>query len=557
MRLTSFLFSAAIVFLIVKAVEVAGRIDRPPGAPPEISADQDLTSAVTRLNAEFRRLWDANGVSPAEPADDLTVLRRLSLALFGTIPSLEEIRAFQADTAPDRLNRWTSAMLKDSRFADYFSERLARSLVGVDGGPFIIYRRDRLKSWLATQLRSDAPWSGITEQLIAAEGLWTDSPASNFITVARTDNEVIDVNALAGRTVRTFLGQRIDCAQCHDHPFDPEWKQQDFEGLAAFFCQASVTIGGVTDRPLDGNRQKVVYRVLDPGGEPEDARDVPEAVPFNSEWLPENGGLRHRLAGWVTHPENRRYERAISNRIWGFMLGKPYHEPVDDLPHPEADQQDVLDILGQEFRSRGDRLSVLIRLIAGSDVFRLSSQSDVSDESEWNNRVATWSVFPLIRLRPEQVIGSLFQAGHIRTIDQKSSLIVRVQKFGNENDFLNEYGDMGDDELTQQVGTIPQALLRMNGRFTRELSKVDFLSATSQLLTFSPDNESLIDNCFLACLTRLPSSEEKQYFLARLEKPPEQVTENFDASPPLQPREAVVQDLYWVLFNSPEFSWNH
>lgn len=563
MRFVALLFALSVAFLVLKAVQVAGRVNQIPGPPPAVAQQDQLENAVKRLNDVFHQRWQSTGVPIAEPADDLTVLRRLSLALFGTVPSLEDIRGFEADSQPNRMDRWVVRMLQDSRYSDYFSERLARTLVGVEEGPFIVFRRDRLTSWLAERLREDAPWSDMTRELIAAEGLWTDRPAANFITIARMDDEGLDENKLAGRTVRTFLGQRIDCAQCHDHFFDPTWKQKDFEGLAAFFCQASVSLGGVTDYKTDEQKQKIVYSVTDPGKE--DARIIPEAVPFHSEWLPAEGRLRDRLATWVTHPDNRRFERAIANRIWGFMFGKPLHDPVDDLPHPVDGEEDALDILGREFRSRGDRLSVLIRLIAQSEVFRLSSESTTNDASVYSDQIQEWSVFPLVRLRPEQVIGSLFQAGHIRTIDQNSNPLVRVQKFGNENDFLNEYGDLGDDELLQQVGTIPQALLRMNGRFTAELSKVDLLTAPSQLINFSPDSQALIENCFLACLCRRPAPEEQSYFLNQLESTvevAEQKTKAGDSAPqpeikPTQTRADVVQDLFWTLFNSPEFSWNH
>lgn len=565
MRAIVVLFALSVAFLVFKVVDLAGRIDHRAALPVAVSDDQKLSSAVGRLNAEFQKEWKAEGILVAERADDLSVLRRLSLALFGTVPSLEDIRRFEADDQSDRIDRWVVGMLKDSRYSDYFAERLARSLVGVEGGPFIIYRRDRMTAWLAEQLRKDVSWSEMTIKLISAEGLWTDAPAANFITVARMQDETINVNKLAGRSVRTFLGQRIDCAQCHDHPFDPQWKQQNFEGLAAFFCQASVTVGGVTDKQVGENKQKVVYKIVDPGTEEKDARIVPAAVPFNPEWMPAEGGLRHQIAKWITHKDNRRFERAIANRVWGFMLGKPWHEPVDDLPHPVDGEQDVLDILGQEFRSRGDRLSVLIRLIALSDVFQLSSESAGDDEARYTAQVDAWSVFPLVRLRPEQVIGSLFQAGHVRSIDQNSNLIARAQKFGNENDFMNEYGDMGDDELLQQVGTIPQALLRMNGRFSSELSKAELLTAAGQIISFSPDDAAIVENSYLACLARRPSAEERKYFLELLEMTYEAVAKKRNTEPntpepdpkPNRSQVDVVQDLFWTLFNSPEFSWNH
>lgn len=565
MRTIAVLFAVSVAFLVIKVVQVAGRIDSPPTAPAIVDADQQLDSAVGSLNAEFRRQWQSSELKTTDRADDLSILRRLSLSLFGTVPSLEDIRRFEEDRQPDRIDRWVTNMLQDSRYSDYFAERLARSLVGVEGGPFIIFRRDRLTAWLAEQLRQDASWAEMTKQLIAAEGLWTDSPSANFITVARQDDETINVNKLAGRSVRTFLGQRIDCAQCHDHPFDPQWKQHHFEGLAAFFCQTSVTVGGVTDSRTGEDNKAVVYKVVDPGAEETDARIVPEAVPFNSEWLPVDGGLRHRLADWITHPNNRRFERAIANRVWGYMFGKPLHDPVDDLPHPSEEQHDALDLLGQEFRKRGDRLSVLIRMIALSEAFQLSSESDALDEAAYLAQVDAWSVFPLVRLRPEQIIGSLFQAGHVRTIDQNSNLFARVQKFGNINDFMNEYGDMGDDELLQQVGTIPQALLRMNGRFSSELSKAEFLTAAGQIIAFSPNDESIVENSFLACLARRPTDEERTCFLNLLRPiseadtvPAESNTDQASSEiPAKRTREQVVQDLFWILFNSPEFSWNH
>lgn len=565
MRAAVIIFALLIAALVVKVVQVAGRVEQLAGSPAVVADDQQLGPAVARLNEQFRRQWQAENVQVGDTVADLTVLRRLSLAMFGTVPSLEDIRAFEHDEQPNRIDRWIVKMLQDSRFSDYFAERLARSLVGVEDGPFIVFRRDRMTAWLAAQLRKDVSWSQMTKELIAAEGLWTDRPAANFITVARMEDESLNVNKLAGRTVRTFLGQRIDCAQCHDHPFDPTWKQADFEGLAAFYCQASLSPGGVTDYQTGKDQQEVVYKVVDPGAET--GRGVPSAVPFHPEWLPADGGLRYRLAGWVTHKDNRRFERATANRVWGFMLGKPLHEPVDDLPHPVDGETDALDILGQEFRARGDRLSVLIRMIAMSDVFRLSSESSADNADTYTKQVQAWAVFPLVRLRPEQVIGSLFQAGHVRSIDQNSNPFVRVAKFGNENDFLNEYGDMGDEELLQQVGTIPQALLRMNGRFTAEQSKVDALSAPAQILNFSPDNAAVIDNCYLACLCRFPAVDERAYFLNLLESTTEAAAEKRKANPEppaagpklktTRTRAQVVEDLVWTLYNSPEFSWNH
>ena len=552
------LFSLTILALLVTvALRSAGSVTSALRPPDDLTEIPDLAQPVARLNAWFQNRWRDEQVVPAGPVDELTLFRRLSLALFGAVPSLEEIRTFEQDQQPNRPQRWLTMMLKDARFSDYFADRLARSLVGVEQGPFIIFRRDRLRDWLAEQLQQDASWSQMTRELIAAEGLWTDRPAANFITIARMENEELDENKLAGRTVRTFLGQRMDCAQCHDHPFDEHWKQRDFEGLAAWYCQADVSLAGVSDSPLDKEKQPVVYQVTPPGRETADARVVPPSVPFHQEWVPESGSLRQRLANWITHPDNQRFERAIANRIWGLMFGRPWHTPVDDLPHPDPAAEDALDILGQEFRQHGERLSVLIFMIAMSEPFQRSSASPVESDADYHRQAEAWAVFPLVRLRPEQVIGSLFQAGRIRRVHQDSHPLIRLQKLTFENDFVQEYGDAGEDELTPQAGTISQTLLKMNGRFSRELSKVDLLTGPSEILNLSPDDRSLIDNAFLMCLTRRPSADEQNAFLSQLRGMHH--PDNSTAVAPLtdQQRAEVVEDLFWALFNSPEFAWNH
>ncbi|MEZ6059839.1 MAG: DUF1549 domain-containing protein [Planctomycetaceae bacterium] len=558
MRLLSILAMLVVTGVLYLMVVQAGHITPAAQAPAQLAEADRIDHSVARINAWFRRHWADEGLQPAELADDLTVFRRLSLALHGTVPSLEEIRTFSADSSKDRVERWLTKMLEDSRFGDYFAERLARTIVGTQGGAFVVYRRDRLTDWLGEQLLADRPWPEITRELITAEGLWTDHPASNFITSALVDGEGIDENKLAGKTVRAFLGQRIDCAQCHNHPFDT-WQQQDFEGLAAFFGQARVTPGGAVDRTRE-DEQPVEYEVIDPGSEV--GRLVKPRVPFHDDWLPTTGTRREQLAGWVVHPENRRFERAIANRIWGLMFGRPYHDPVDDLPHPkdgEADP-DLLDILGAEYRANGESLRFLVRMIGESDAFRLRSDAENVEQETYDAMSDHWAVFPVVRLRPEQVIGSMFQAAHVRTIDQNSNLFVRFRRLLNENDFLKEYGDLGEDELLQQTGTIPQALLRMNGKFTRELTQAEAFSAAGQIAQFSPDDESLVTNCFLTCLTRLPAADELRYFagqLAEAANPDGENSADHADDQAAASREETIRDLYWVLFNSPEFSWNH
>lgn len=567
-------FCLVVVGLLFFLIRKAGEADALETAPATLSAEQNIDRSVARVNSWLRQRWSEEGLEPASMADDLTVFRRLSLALHGTVPSLEEIHAFRSDSSNNRIERWLLKMLNDQRFPDYFSARLARVLTGVEAGQFILFRRDMLRAWLGRQLAQDRPWTDVTTELIAGNGLWTSNGATNFITGAFVEGEGLDENKLAGRTVRAFLGQRIDCAQCHDHPFDT-WKQTDFEGLAAWFGQARTTPGGVIDIPMEKDKP-VEYLVVDPGEE--EGRLVVPDVPFHTEWMTPNGSRRQQLASWIIHPENQRFERAIANRIWGLMFGRAWWDPVDDLPHPSAPptdeasgvplDEDLLDVIGSEFRKNGCRLHFLIRLIAESDAFRLSSEVPGADEDLYEHMGDEWARFPLVRLRPEQMIGSMFQAGSVRTIDQNSNLFVRIGRVTNENDFLKQYGDAADDELLQQTGTIPQALLRMNGQFTRSLTETGKQSAAGQIMSFSGDDEKIVDNCFLACLTRLPNSIEKAHFVSELRGPSVKSSQDNNVSVEAadqnqdsdieeeRTRAQIVRDLYWALFNSPGFSWN-
>ncbi|HLQ46041.1 MAG TPA: DUF1549 domain-containing protein, partial [Planctomycetaceae bacterium] len=377
-----YLLPGLVLLAVISLVQFV--IDRPlKGIAVEDAArsSEGVFESAHAVNAYFAKRWANENLTPAKKADELTVLRRITLALMGTVPSLEELRAFEADGGPDRLQRWTARLLHDARFADYFAERLARSFVGVEGGQFIVYRRDRFVAWLREQLQVNRPYPELVREMIAGTGLWTDEPQANFVMAGYTNEQGCNENKLAGRAVRAFLGQRIDCAQCHDHPFD-RWKQNEFAGLAAHFGQVKLTVVGVQEdhrRKFEiEDRQTLEKKVVEP------------AVPFHQEWEPTAGDRRTRLAAWITHPENRRFERAIVNRIWGLLFGRPWIDPVDDLPDPpgeavaapkadwskhahpaKGDGPDLLELLGADFREHGCDLRRLIEVIMASKPFLL------------------------------------------------------------------------------------------------------------------------------------------------------------------------------------------
>ena len=553
-RLLPLLVVAAVFVLCQWAVQPSVSLNATP--TDVVDVDQELPTVVAQVDGYFEDMWKRQQLTPAQPADELLQLRRLALSLMGTVPSLEEIRQFELDDQPNRIERWTQRYIDDPRFADYFAERLARCFVGVENGQFVVFRRDRFVSWLSEQLAKNEPYDSIVRQLIASKGLWTGEPQTNFITAA-VANEDLDENKLAARSVRAFLGQSMDCAQCHDHPFDANWKQGHFEGVAAQFGQAETGGLGVYDKPGKKYEVQDLAALEDVEGEPDEIpmREVGAVVPFGKEWVPAEGTTREQFAQWMTHPENRRFERAITNRVWGLMFGRPFITPVDDMPNPSEDEadRDVLDMLGQDFREHNYDLKRMIVMIASSKPFRLKSvaeagndsQTDVSYEEKISMLDESWGLFPMTRLRPEQIIGSMLQASSIQTIDQNSHLFTRFRRFTNERDFVNEYGDLGDQELVEQSGTIPQALLRMNSNMTRGAVESGFFSACGRISNLSTTNEEALEAAYFVCLTRKPTPEEREHFLAQLGD----YTDNR--------RNPIIEDIFWTLFNSPEFSWNH
>ncbi len=286
--------------------------------------DAGEASVVDRVNETFRKHRSSADHQSFPPTDSLQVCRRLSLGLLGTIPSLEEIRQIEAIPEAERVSWWLEHILADRRFADFFAERLARVYVGTENGPFIFFRRRRFVAWLGDNLAQNRPYDQLVRDLIADDGLWTDRPATNFISVtSQPDNgNQPDPVRLAGRVTRAFLGLRLDCAQCHDHPF-AAWVKGDFEGLSAFFGQTKLGFKGIHD----GSGE---YEVIDK--KTQKPREIEPKVPFAPELLPGTGSRRDRLAAWVTNPGNAYFARATVNRVWALMVGRPLVEPVDNLP---------------------------------------------------------------------------------------------------------------------------------------------------------------------------------------------------------------------------------
>jgi hypothetical protein len=185
----------------------------------------------------------------------------------------------------------------------------------------------------------------------------------------------------------------------------------------------------------------------------------------------------------------------------------------------------------------------LIRIMAACAPFLRDSRAEFEVTSQHE---AHWAVFPLSRLRPEQVAGALTQACSLKTLDAHTHIAFQLLQFAQVNDFVERYGDMGEDEFEDRGGTIPQRLLLMNGDLVNErIGDNPLTSAATHVSMFAESDEQAVETVYLSVLTRRPSQRELDHFLKR-----------FELSEDGGKRE-VVEDLYWVLLNSTEFSWNH
>ncbi len=503
----------------------------------------DFAAAVQRMNDAFATNWSTAEIEIADPADWLTVGRRIALALVGTGMSLQEIRDLELLSEGERIEAYLDKLLTQSRHHDYWAERFARVYVGAEDGPFIQFRRRRFRLWLSDNFAANRPYDELVRTLVTANGLPTDRPEVNFLTVTNGTNEEgqPDPIRLAARTSRAFLGLRIDCMQCHDDFLgnvslgDDELRtgtQKDFHSLAAFYSSARFNgFQGIRseDHPYE-------YQFLNTT----ETVTVPTAVPFATGLVPDEGSPRERLATWLTHPENKQFARATVCRIWALLFGKSVTAAVDNLPL-DAELHPAIDVLASDFTAHGYDLRRLIRLIVMSRPFQLDSAADFEVTAAHEQ---LWSVFPLVRLRPEQVAGSVIQAARVKTIDRESSLVVQLMKFGGVNDFVERYGDIGEDEFDQDSVTITQRLIMLNGEMVSEYGEANpVLNSCSHINMFAKQDNDVIDSTYLCVLNRLPDEEERDVFANRLASAEDRIY--------------AIEDLYWVLLNSSELTWNH
>jgi hypothetical protein len=489
----------------------------------------------------YRKFAQLN-LLPSPPCDDATFLRRASLDLIGTLPTGEETQAFLAECDRERAApggtaaaraRLVERLLERPEYADYWAMRWVNLLL-VDRDPLFPKGAFAYDRWVRDAFAANMPFDRFAHDLVTASGeTYRDGPA-NFYRSLSTPQE--QAKALS----QLFLGVRLDCAQCHHHPFE-RWTQNDFYSLAAFFARVK--------RKGADEFEVVVY--AGPDGEvkhPKTELVVPPKA-LGGVTLPLRDGedRREALARWMTAPENPFFARATVNRVWGSLMGRGLVEPVDDLrvTNPASDEP-LLDALAKDFAAHGYDLKRLLKTITASAAYQRSSATTRQNARDTRN----YARFYVKRLPAEVLLDAVSQAtGVPETYAGHPAGTRAIQMWDNKLpvEFLDVFGRPSRLSVCEcdrpADGSVTQVLHLMNGpsvqnRLTAETGIVAALEKSTK----TPDE--LAAELYLRVYNRLPSAAERKAAIAAFARAGVS-------------RRAALEDLLWVLMNSPEFMFNH
>lgn len=508
--------------------------------PPRVLTEQQTADQIDQL---FQQHWDAVEVRPAEPASDEEFVRRVYLDLAGRIPSISEVRQFLTETAPDRRQQLVRQLLDGPAFVRHFTILWRNTLIPE---AFDDIRTRQLvpgfEAWLWTHFAAGTPWDQVVREIITAPLAPTDpqqplasasSPAAFFLLRDFKPEE------LASGTSRAFLGVRLDCAQCHDHPFD-RWKQHEFWSLAAFYSglsqpeMAAESLPGLM-RPEDLKSHSIVVPAT---GATVEAKFLSGAAP---DWQPTDAP-RQVLANWITAPDNPWFARMAANQVWALLMGQGIVHPVNDFSdaNPPSHPQ-VLQLLAEQFTAHNFDLRFLIRTITATRVYQLSSrQSDPSQKEP-----SDFSRAALRGLTPEQLFDSLAEAtGFYQPYRIDNPFIISADT--PRGRFLELFRSSVESPLRKET-TILQALAMMNGDFINSATAPESSRTLRSIVDFPlMSQDERLESLFLAALSRHPTAAEQERCRTVLK----------DASTPAA-EAAALGDIFWVLLNSSEFLLNH
>jgi Protein of unknown function (DUF1549)/Protein of unknown function (DUF1553) len=496
------------------------------------------------LDAMIREAWDAAKIKPSPAAPDSEFMRRAYLDVLGRIPNVDEALAFLGNKDHGKRAKLIEYLLAHPDYGKNFGNVWTVMLIGRKRQERQVDRA-ALTTWLRHQFADNRPWNEIAFDLITAKGSNKENGAVNF-PLAHLEFGAAPLTSI---TTRVFLGQQIQCTQCHDHPSN-DWKQADFWGINAFYKgmrsrqvrkpnAAGALVNDHTelyDEPTDAwsafDKRNGLVGIAFPTFL--DGRKISQGPDVNR---------REALAKFITASENGNFSQAFVNRLWAHFMGRGFVSPVDDFgPHNPPSNPELLDRLASDFQANGYNIKDLIRWIMSSRAYNLSSISTkYNDKDE-----SLFSHMTLKPMTPEQLFDSLLvatsahKAGGGGDNDQRREAWMRQ--------FVTTFATDEGTESTNFQGTIPQALMMMNGDLMARAvggQPGSFLADVLEQARFqqqTPVDLFIVSRLYLAALSRYPSTSE----LANARR-------IFNSFPDTIP---VMEDMFWALLNSNEFVLN-
>jgi hypothetical protein len=509
-----------------------------------VPASDDLIDYPIFLKLRTLRL------APSGLCSDSAFVRRAFLDTLGMLPTADEARTFLEDSQPDKRVRLIDTLLGRPEFADFWAQKWADVLRNEEKvldakGVEVFYH------WIRRCLAEDKPLNEFARELIAGRGSTYEHPAANFYRALR------DPQARAEAVGQVFLGVRLQCARCHNHPFD-QWTQDDYHRLAAFFARVQYRVVSNSRRDrLDKHEfdgEQIVWQ--DRESEVKDPRTGADLRPrFLGAPTPELGPDADRLqvlADWVAAADNPLFARTQVNRIWFHLLGRGIVEPDDDFraSNPPVNSP-LLEALARDFIAHHFSLRHTIRTIMNSRTYqRAAAPNDSNREDETNFSHA------LVRpLQAEQLLDALAQVSEVPVkfngypLGLRAGQLPGVRPFRRGDDpptagerFLKMFGKPDrllscECERSSDM-TLGQAFQLLTGDLLNRLVSAPD-NRLSRLLAAGKSDRQILEELYLAALSRLPRDAELEATLAILRKAPD--------------RRKALEDVLWALLNAKEF----
>ena len=525
----------------------------------------DAPAQVAMIDDAIEQVWIDYSVRPAPEVDDRTWCRRVFLDVIGRIPNARELTEFASDRDSDKRAKLVDKLLHDDKYTEEYAGHWAtiwtNLLIGRSGGNDRrdLTSRDGMQKYLRDTFARNKPYNKMVYELVTAEGSTKPGTenfngAVNFL--VNKVNEEKGVLA-ASSTSRIFLGQQVQCTQCHNHPFN-QWKQQKFWEFNSFFRQTRALRRFVEGTRDISSAELVNEDFAGEANDPEDALVFYElrngltkvAYPVFTD------GTAIEVSGYVSDV-NRRNElgklmmnseyldKMVVNRMWAHFMGHGFTKPIDDLgPHNRASHPDLLDNLGKEFRKASYDLKQLISWITLSKPYQLAAvlggNNEVDDPSIGES--PKFSRFYLRQMSAEQLYQSLMTATDAKGAGSYEQQEEQRRRWLQQ--FVVAFGTDEGDEATTFNGSIPQALMLFNGELTRK--------------AVSSGKGTFIDR--VSKIGRKPTERVTELFMVGLARRPTKNELNI-ASKLLVARKGnekeMLQDMWWAILNSNEFIMQH